>query len=133
MNTNDFLLCLARTESDDTNIVTMDGKEYVLMGDAGRALARFQCHPDWIHTQEVRFGIQPELNETWDSFITRLVTKFFEHHVATMQDIEVAMYFHLGHRVAVDGPGWDEGYARRFQVFAADFARGPSPTRGAGR
>ena len=115
MNTKDFLFCLGKTESNDDPDIHL--------GDGGRALGRFQVHPDWVWTQCRRFGIQPALNETWDSFVTRLVTAFFDFYGGQMQDIEVAMYFHLGHRTLPTDNDWDVGYAERFQVFAADVAR----------
>jgi hypothetical protein len=114
MNTDDFLTCLAETESGD--------HPDVHLGDAGRAFGRWQVHPDWVWTQCRRFGIQPTLNETWDSFIRRLVTAFFEHYIQTMDESEVAMYFHLGHHTLPTDTDWDAGYAERFQGFAADFA-----------
>jgi hypothetical protein len=115
MTTEQFLACLAETETNDNPRA---------WGDNGRAIGRFQVHPDWVHTQEVRFGLQPVLNETWDSFITRLVTKFFELHIGTMDEQEVAMYFHLGHRTLPTDADWDTHYAERFQGFAADYAHG---------
>ena len=114
MTTADFLTCLAKTESnDDPNIH---------LGDGGRALGRFQVHPDWVWTQCQRFGIKPALNETWDSFITRLVIEFFNHYAVALDDLGVAMYFHLGHRALPTDADWDKGYAERFQGFAADVA-----------
>jgi hypothetical protein len=115
VNTADFLVCLGKTESHDNPNAPL--------GDAGRALGRFQVHPDWVHTQEVAFGLQPIVNETWDSFITRLVTAFFNRHVKDMDEIEVAMYFHLGHHTLPTDADWDAHYAERFQTFAADFER----------
>jgi hypothetical protein len=116
MTTKDFLYCLGMTESrDDPNAP---------LGDGGRALGRFQIHPDWMDTQEKRFGIRPELNEPWDSFMTRLVTAFYEHYVITMEAIDVAMYFHEGHRVLQGTADWDTGYAERFQTYAANVSRG---------
>ena len=115
MNIQDFLWCLGRTESNDNPNSPL--------GDGGRAAGRFQIHPDWMDTQEKRFGLRPELNETWDSLFTRLVTAFFEHYGAQMSDVEVAMYFHIGHRVLPTDRDWDAKYAERFQVFAADMAR----------
>jgi hypothetical protein len=115
MNTQDFLWCLGKTESKDNPNAPL--------GDHGRALGRFQVHPDWVDTQEKRFGIRPALNETWDSFATRLVIAFFEHYSQSMTDIEVAMYFHMGHRVVSTDNDWDAGYAERFQVYAAEKTR----------
>lgn len=115
MNIKDFLYCLGRTESNDNPSSPL--------GDGGRAAGRFQIHPDWMDTQTKRFGIRPQLNETWDSYFTRLVTAFWEFYSGQMTDIEVAMYFHLGHRTLPTADDWDKEYAERFQVFAADVAR----------
>jgi hypothetical protein len=114
MTTAEFLKVLGETESGDN--------PNAHLADAGRALGRFQIHPDWMDTQEKRFGIRPLLNETWDAFLTRLVTAFFNHYVQDMEDVEVAMYFHLGHRATPTDADWDKGYAERFQTFAADVA-----------
>jgi hypothetical protein len=114
MTTQDFLYCLGKTESNDN--------PNVHLGDNGRALGRFQVHPDWVYTQSARFGLKPFLNETWDSFITRLVTAFYEHNIQFIAPVDVAMYFHLGHRTPSTAPDWDAEYAERFNVFAADVA-----------
>lgn len=116
MTTLDFLYCLGMTESND------DPNAH--LGDGGRALGRFQTHPDWIWTQCKRFGLQPALNETWDSFITRLVTAFYNHYIDSMEAIEVAMYFHMGHHVRQTDADWDQGYADRFQEYAANVEGG---------
>lgn len=110
MNTDKFIFCLAMTESHDN--------PNAQLGDNGRALGRFQVHPDWVWTQCKRFGIQPTLNETWDSFITRLVTAFYNHYAISMSPVDIAMYFHIGHVVTIDSPDWDKGYATRFNGYA---------------
>ena len=115
MNTTDFIYCLAMTESKND--------PFVHLGDGGRALGRFQVHPDWVWTQCSRFGMKPELNETWDAFVTRLVVAFFNHYALSMDDLGVAMYFHLGHRTDPTAPDWDAPYAERFQTYAADMSR----------
>jgi len=111
----DFLHCLAMTESnDDPDAPLRDG---------GRALGRFQIHPDAMDTMEKRFGIRPALNETWDSFLTRLVTAFVGFYQGQMSDIEVAMYFHLGHHARPTDDDWDKEYQQRFEIFVAEIGR----------
>lgn len=114
MTAAEFLKVLGETESGDN--------PNARLGDNGRALGRFQVHPDWVWTQCRRFGLQPALDETWDSFITRLVIEFFNHNVSLMDDLSVAMYFHIGHHVAPTETAWDGPYAERFQTFAANIA-----------
>ena len=119
MTTEQFLHCLALTETGDIPVIELPhNRQAALLGDAGRAIGRFQVHPDWIHTQEVAFGLQPIVNETWDSFVTRLVISFFNRHIQSMTEQEVAMYFHLGHHALPTDADWDAGYAERFQGFA---------------
>lgn len=89
------------------------------LGDAGRALGRYQVHPDWVWTQCRRFTLAPFLNETWDAFIVRLVQAFYVGYSGTMPDVEVAMYFHLGHHAHPSDGDWDQEYASRF-VAASD-------------
>jgi hypothetical protein len=115
MTTKDFLYCLGSTESrDDPNAP---------LGDGGRALGRFQWHPDAVWTNCRRFGIQPTLNEPWDSFLTRIVVAFYEHFIPSMEADEVAMYFHMGHRVQRTDTDWDAGYQQRFQGYAAEISK----------
>ena len=109
MTTQEFLYCLGRTESNnDPNVA---------LGDGGRALGRFQVHPDWAWGYARRFGVQPALNETWDSFITRIVVAFYDHFCGGMPALEVAMYFHVGHPVRPGDKDWDGDYAARFSGF----------------
>ena len=89
------------------------------LGDAGRALGRYQCHPDWIWTQCRHFTLAPFLNETWDAFVTRLVEAFYVAYSPFMSDVEVAMYFHMGHRVHPTDGDWDRDYANRFSAAAS--------------
>ena len=124
MKTEDLVHCLAKTETNDMPVILLPRGlgEASLLGDGGRAIGRWQLHPDWMHTQEVRFGLQPKLNERHDDYHYRLVFAFVDHYLGTMDDLGVAMYFHLGHRALPTDADWDQKYAERFQTFAADVA-----------
>ena len=85
------------------------------LGDAGRALGRYQCHPDFVWQWAHRLGLAPQLNETWDSFLTRLVVAFYNFHAPqNLTDVQIAMTFHEGHITREGDPSWDAGYALRF-------------------
>ena len=83
------------------------------LGDDGRALGRFQVHPDWLFDWSTNYHITPHLMETWDSFVIRVVEAFYQSHT-TMMDVEIAMYFHLGHPCKSTDSDWDKDYAERF-------------------
>lgn len=102
-----FVRALALTESDDNPQA---------WGDAGRAVGRFQVHPDWVWTWAKHYGISPVVGDTWDSFVSRIVTAFANDHLRYMKLTEVAMYFHLGHYGNPSEYDWDDAYAKRFQT-----------------
>lgn len=80
-------------------------------GDEGRAMGRWQVHPDWLWGWSKRYQLQPVLDETWDSFVMRVVVAFARDHLLSgMSPVSVAMYFHLGHE-----GDYDRDYAVRFQ------------------
>jgi hypothetical protein len=110
MTVSQFLAVLAHTESKSNPNAPL--------GDDGRALGRWQVHPDWVWSTARRFSLQPLLNESWDRFVERLVTAFYKEHSQYLSDIEVAMFFHLGHLESPDQSGWDKGYAERFEEYA---------------
>ena len=105
-------------------LVESDGQPNAPNGDNGRAMGRFQIHPDWMWEWANRLHIQPRLSESWDSFHERLVMKFFQFpfHLKLLP-VEVAMTFHLGHivRQPVTTQGgfglgaWDIDYAQRWK------------------
>ena len=102
-----FVRALALTESNDNPEA---------WGDAGRAMGRWQVHPDWVWTWANKYALEPALNETWDSFIHRLVTAFANEHLSIGNSTQVAMHFHLGHRSNSLAFDWDADYAQRFAV-----------------
>lgn len=111
MTLEKFLHTLAMTESNNNADVEL--------GDGGRALGRFQVHPDWVFTQSKKFKKEPNLNETWDSFITRLVSAFF-NQFQLLRPVYIAMHFHLGHASFEWSDDWDKEYAARFLKFSGN-------------
>jgi hypothetical protein len=106
-----FIAALAGTESsNDPNAP---------LGDDGRALGRFQVHPDWVCTYALLFSRRPLLNETWDAWITALVRLFFQRYSPKNTAVQVAMWFHLGHFATEESSDWDAPYAERFNQWAA--------------
>ncbi len=83
------------------------------IGDGGRAFSSYQVHPDWLWQWATTLSIEPKLNERWDDWIGRVVLEFAQFHSA-WDPLELAMYFHLGHRSHPDKADWDKAYADRF-------------------
>lgn len=110
MTAEQWVSALALTESDGNMSA---------WGDGGRAVGRFQVHPDWLWTWALHYKLAPTLNETWDHFIMRVVTAFAADHLQRMFEVVAAMYFHLGHVSSQGDQDWDESYADRFRRFAA--------------
>lgn len=90
------------------------------LGDDGRAMGRWQVHPDWVDTWSKHYDIWARENETWDSRIERLVNAFIEDHRQFMSLVAVAMYFHLGHRAISTDKDWDADYAKKFAAFLGE-------------
>jgi hypothetical protein len=111
MTAEQFISALAGTESDDDVNAPL--------GDDGRAIGRFQAHPDWICTYAKLFNRFALLDETVDSWITALVTLFWKRYSPKNTPIEVAMWFHLGHFATEESSDWDAAYAERFNQWAA--------------
>ena len=66
-----FLKALAVTESAD------DPEAW---GDAGRAMGRWQVHPDRLW-QESHLGLVfPKLGETWDQLVARVLRTIFNFY-----------------------------------------------------
>lgn len=97
-------------------IVESNGDSDVPLGDDGRALGRWQIHPDEMWTWAKRLTLAPQVNETWDSFVGRLIKGFYSFHtVQTLTDVQIAMTWHLGHISREDSPDWDLAYADKFR------------------
>ena len=97
-------------------IVESNGDPNSPLGDHGRALGRFQIHPDEMWAWANRLALAPELGETWDSFIERIVEGFYTFHTARLAPIEVAMTWHIGHITKEGDPDWDASYAAKFNA-----------------
>jgi hypothetical protein len=104
---DNFLHKLALTESTDNPDAPL--------GDDGRALGRYQVHPDWLDCWSKHYQLPCALSETWDSWVARIVGAFYRDHSARgYSDVEVAMYYHLGHPALASTADWDAKYAKRF-------------------
>ncbi len=86
--------------------------------DGGRAFSRFQVHPDWFSDHVFKYKLPATLGETWDHWVERVVTAFAAEFLQVFTAPEVAMYFHQGHKVAMDTDDWDEDYSNRFCSYA---------------
>lgn len=78
------------------------------------AMGRFQVHPCWLWDQTTDDAAKPGELESWDTWIERLVQRFFMRHAGYLPPVEIAMWFHVGHRCAFGEQGWDGTYAARF-------------------
>ena len=106
-------------------IVESNGNPNAPLGDGGRAIGRFQMHPDEMWTWARRLSIAPAANETWDSFIGRIVQAFYTFHCSeALTDVQIAMTYHIGHILRENSPEWDLGYAEKF----SNAARGLTTT-----
>ena len=90
VNPDDFAHAIAIVESGDNPNAPL--------GDHGRALGRYQMHPDFMWDWCKRLNIHPELNETWDSFQYRLILRHYSFYSGQgLTDVQCAMSFHEGH------------------------------------
>jgi hypothetical protein len=113
MTPEQFIYCLGMTES---------GGNVHAWGDADaslspRAIGRFQVHPDRLFEEASRYKLRPWLNETWDSFVGRVVTAMFVHR--TQQGYApdaIAAYWHQGH--FAQPAEWDQHYMARWYQYA---------------
>lgn len=106
MTPKQFTTALGLTESN--------GNLSAPLGDSGQAMGRWQVHPCWVwdHCKLI-----PKLRETWDAWIERNIEAFFVAH-DFLPAVEVAMFFHLGHRSLITDLDWDGPYAARFVTYA---------------
>ena len=102
-----FLKALAVVESSD------DPEAW---GDAGRAMGRWQVHPDRLW-HEIQHGlIFPKLGETWDQLVARVLRTICEFYLPKVTPGEIAMYWHAGHWCKPGDSTWDAKYAARFEA-----------------
>ena len=105
-NTTKVVMAIANVESN--------GNPNIGFGDGGRAMGRFQVHPDWLWGWANHYHLTPNLDETWDSFVRRVVTAFVDDHLSHMQPAIVDMYFHLGHITYPKDIDWDQERCDKF-------------------
>ena len=102
-----FLKALAVVESSD------DPEAW---GDCGRAMGRWQVHPDRLWYEVNAGRIPPTLGETWDQLVGRVLRTIFAFYVGKVSPGELAMYWHVGHWVKPGDSTWDAKYAARFEA-----------------
>lgn len=107
VSVDQFLKALAVTESAD------DPEAW---GDAGRAMGRWQVHPDRLWSEARLRELEPHLGETWDQFVACVLRAVFAKFIGFGRADVVAMYWHVGHLVHPTDPDWDQKYAERFGV-----------------
>jgi hypothetical protein len=83
-------------------------------GDAGRAMGRWQVHPDRLWSEMHAATIKPKLGETWDQLVGRVLRTFYTKWGEKIGPITLAMYWHVGHICAPADDDWDLKYAARF-------------------
>lgn len=106
MTTSEFLTVIGLIESHNN--------PNVALGDGGRALGRYQFHLCRLFDEANRYHLYPTVGETVDSFLTRVLTAIYEHRKTEgYSDIEIALFFHLGHFGS-----WDDKYACEFQDYS---------------
>ncbi len=107
--TERFLHALAVTESNDNPDAPF--------GDCGRAVGRYQAHPDWVVTFMSAYEMKPIIGDSWDTFVAKLISKFYEIHTEkyNLNPEEVAMTYHIGHIVHPSSTDWDVEYANKFR------------------
>lgn len=84
-------------------------------GDGGRALTSYQVHPAWLFEWAIKLRVSPQINDTWDEFVARVIDIFAVHAYSLgLTAVEAAMYFHLGHiTFRTKSPDWDNDYAEK--------------------
>lgn len=83
-----FLKALAVVESSD------DPEAW---GDGGRAMGRWQVHPDRYEYEIAHGRIQPKLGDTWDQRVETILRTIWAFYVNKVSVGEIAMYWHVGH------------------------------------
>jgi hypothetical protein len=106
-----FLKALAVVESSD------DPEAW---GDAGRAMGRWQVHPDRLWQEMHAYRITPAPGETWDQLVARALRAMYSNLTQAHTDTAIAMYWHLGHFAKSTDDDWDAKYAARFGAALAN-------------
>lgn len=101
-----FIAALAEVESSNS---------WRAWGDAGQAMGRWQIHPARFWDESRHYGDAPNVTETWDAYVRRLVAaRFLELTAQGMTPVRIAMFWHLG-----NFKQWDDSYAARFNAALA--------------
>jgi hypothetical protein len=100
-----FLDAIAQVESSDNPEA---------WGDGGRAMGRYQVHPDRLWFEAKKWRVEPQLGATWDAFTALVLSLIFEANVEVFEPREIAMYWHLGHWAKPGVNGWDRAYEQKF-------------------
>lgn len=99
-------------------VIKESGGDPHAWGDDDCAVGLYQAHIDWIWTWARHYGLSPLLNERFNDFVRRIVIAFAADHLSYMTPVEVAMYFHKGHKTQPDWDDWDTDYAEKFEAAA---------------
>ena len=111
-----FLVALGMVESNNQPFA---------WGDGGRAMGRWQVHPDRLFSEMESHKIEPKLGETWDALQGRVVRAIAEMYLPDEDATSVAMYWHLGHWSDPKSDDWDLTYQVSF-VNALNRVKGQS-------
>lgn len=106
-----FLKALAVVESSD------DPEAW---GDNGQAMGRWQVHPARLWQEAHLYQATPNLRETWDQLVARILRAMFTHLIESFEPDQIAMYWHVGHMTNVGTDDWDTKYAARFNAALAN-------------
>lgn len=106
-----FLKALAVVESSD------DPEAW---GDGGRAMGRWQVHPARYYDEIKRWELVPEVSATWDQIVAIILREVWEEWSPHWSPVQIAMYWHLGHRSFETDADWDPKYAARFGAALAN-------------
>jgi hypothetical protein len=88
-------------------------------GDGGRAMGRWQVHSDRLWSECAKYKIAPQLGETWDSLVRRVLIRIFNGEGFYSPAARIAMYWHLGHWCGELDKDWDAAYADKFNAALA--------------
>jgi len=89
-----------------------------------QAMGRWQVHPDALDDWAQRLRLYPNLDETWDSYVRRIVGAIFAYYIIKRTPVEIAMCWHVGHWVSASASGWDTAYAGKFTAALAAITAG---------
>ncbi len=82
-----------------------------------RAMGRFQVWPEWVE----QFRVPVVLGESWDEWVARMLAYFFYNARDKLEPLDIAMWFHKGHKVARDSDKWDRQYEKNFLEASARY------------